>query len=740
MIRKIDKRGQTALIMILLAAAALIFLAITLNWGRIAQVKSLTTIAADEAATALASDAASYGEMEKQTYLVNENVKTSLTGVLLSVIILIVSIILCFTPLAPAAGWALGLAIAGMVMTFVSIVLQLVWINPMISALWNKLQMNQPVYQQFYEQGVSTALQSSVTDQVNIADYFDWNANGVFGVNATGFPRDSVGRFALFYTDRLKMLNQPDVPQVVYFYDQLAELMNGETCGQNQSDNYNYGTAVDAGCQAAGVKPFSSPPCNNPSIPCTTPDINCVVNPIDPVCQEKIPNGFQLNDSCTDSNPSSPTYNPYCDPCCQPLSVVNPLYCAPSTSSSSSSSSSTTCTGTTSTGDACNCNPLVSQYISLRPSSCDQSPSPPQCSINNPYTAAVPGGPYPLIYDQTFQEYNNKVSFLDQFGRDQQIPPAAPPPGQTAYQMSPNAMTPSTVTPPLVFPNGVYPFFWLMNEYSPEVDNIDPTTTTLTSAQYHWCVAGSTVPAAPPAPAGFPELAQLTLPYACTGQDCCVNHLLNSLSSNGSVSSTPITVTLINGPAVSITSPATTPSYALVGNGVTLTATASETGGTIAQISLFDPVNGLITTCAISPATSPATCSDTLNNKKTGSYQAYATATDSNGVTSPQSATVTEYVIDPPTVSITAPAQGTALAGGSVVTVTAVPTLDQNDTMGTVTFYNNGTSIGTANSSPYNLAWTVPKAPPATYSLTAVATDANGFSSAPSTAVTGSIT
>ena len=164
--------GQTALILILLAAATLIFLAITLNWGRVAQVKTLLTISADESGSALASDAASYGEMQKQTYLNDTNFKSSLTGVLLSVIILIIAIILsCIPATAPAGGWMLGLAIAGMVMTFVTIVLELVWINPMISALWNNLQKNQPIQQQFYEEGgISTALQGAVTDQPNDQD------------------------------------------------------------------------------------------------------------------------------------------------------------------------------------------------------------------------------------------------------------------------------------------------------------------------------------------------------------------------------------------------------------------------------------------------------------------------------------------------------------------------------------------------------------------------------------------
>ncbi len=84
-----------------------------------------------------------------------------------------------------------------------------------------------------------------------------------------------------------------------------------------------------------------------------------------------------------------------------------------------------------------------------------------------------------------------------------------------------------------------------MKDYSPEVDNINPTTTPLTASQYHWCT--STIPA----PTGyvplsgatstqFPDLAQLTLPYTCSGQDCCVNYLAGSVVGGVPTASTSI--------------------------------------------------------------------------------------------------------------------------------------------------------------------------------------------------------
>jgi len=480
MIKRLNKatQGQTALILILLTAAALIFLAITLNWGRVAQTKALLTIAADESASTLGSDAASYGEMQKQTYLKNKNEKSGLNGVLLAIVTIVVAIVITVCTWGTGAGAAailVGevLSVASIVMAVANLVLQLAVVGPMITAMWNKLQKNQPIQQQFFEEGITTALQGSVGDQVNITDYFDLNTNGVLGNNSSGLPKDSISRFAFFYTDRLRMLNQQDIRQVVFFANQLGEFMNGETCAQNASDNtLNSSIPINPLCSNAGL--------------------DCTDNPSDANCQLKIPGGFQLNDACTDSDPSSAGYNPYCDPCCQPATVPDPDY------------------------DPTNNYPLHnSPTITVRPSNCpqpsngDDTVDITQCKSNNPY-----GSSYPYIYDPTYQNYADGVSFLAKFGRDQQVG------------------TPKTsLTPQGNFPNGIYPFFWLMRDYSAQVDNIDPTQG-VTASQAHWCATGGSVsiPSSGTAPAGFTDLAQLNLPYTCQGKDCCVNYFANSVA------------------------------------------------------------------------------------------------------------------------------------------------------------------------------------------------------------------
>jgi hypothetical protein len=356
---KHNNRGQTSLILILLAAAALIFLAISLNWGRISQTKATLSIAADQAAALMASDVASYGEMQKQTNLNDTNQITGMTGLVFDIIMILVIIIVTILTWGTATALTVMLFVA-LAAAIATAVLQLTVIQPGMDSMWNKLQANQPISQQFFEQAVGSALQGSVTDQVNITDYFDSNANGQFGTSSN----DSVSRFAFYYTERLKMLDKGDIPQVDFFYNQLNGFLGGETCAQNFYDHQttqgipinpscidpSSGSAETNYCGADPTSPNSSDPaCSNQiptTISCTqnvyentyltdpaNPDSKVPLNslcqacsdtPSDPSCQTQVPNefSFQLNDSCTDSNPTLSGYNPYCDACCQPMAAL----------------------------------------------------------------------------------------------------------------------------------------------------------------------------------------------------------------------------------------------------------------------------------------------------------------------------------------------------------------------------------------------------------------------------------
>jgi len=283
--------GQTALILILVAAAGLIFMAINMNWGRIAQTKSLLTIAADQSAALLASDAASYGEMEKQTWLGNVNRKSHIDWkIVIGIIIIVIAIVITICSWGSTAT-IMGVVIAAVivevvlviaiVMAVLSLVLQLCVVNPMMENMWNSMQNNQPPQQQFFEQGLGSAIMSSVTDQTSITDYFDLNTNGIFGYSQQSrAPADTINRFGFFYTERLKMLNKGDIPQVVFFYNSLQEFMNGTTCAQNYVDS---GLSLNS---QTGVP--VNPSCLDPNSGLERADY-CKMDPADPACQMKIP-------------------------------------------------------------------------------------------------------------------------------------------------------------------------------------------------------------------------------------------------------------------------------------------------------------------------------------------------------------------------------------------------------------------------------------------------------------------
>jgi len=213
--------------------------AISLNWGRIAQ-KGHADRRADQSAALLASRRPVTANRKKVQYLQNTNQFTEQTGILIAIFILIIAIIVCIVSWGSASPGMISLMGAEMAetvtdtilvstvaMAVANLALQVCVIQPMITSLWNNLQKNQPMVQQFFEPGISTALAGSVTDMGQVTDYFDLNANGVLGTTPGGMPQDSIGRFAFYYTERLKMLNNnlPSFPQVSSFFQGLGNFL-----------------------------------------------------------------------------------------------------------------------------------------------------------------------------------------------------------------------------------------------------------------------------------------------------------------------------------------------------------------------------------------------------------------------------------------------------------------------------------------------------------------------------------
>ncbi|MET3139509.1 RHS repeat-associated protein [Undibacterium sp. GrIS 1.2] len=168
----------------------------------------------------------------------------------------------------------------------------------------------------------------------------------------------------------------------------------------------------------------------------------------------------------------------------------------------------------------------------------------------------------------------------------------------------------------------------------------------------------------------------------------------------------------IAAPVVSITAPVANSKYASPSN-ITITANASNVAG--ATISKVDFYQG--TTLLGSKTAAPY--SYTWSSATTGSYSLTAKATNSlNQVTT--SSAVAIIVNNPPTVSLTAPASNTSMAGKATVTLSANAS-DADGSIAKVDFYQGTTLLNSATSAPYSYSWA--NVVPGTYTLTAKATD-----------------
>jgi hypothetical protein len=181
-------------------------------------------------------------------------------------------------------------------------------------------------------------------------------------------------------------------------------------------------------------------------------------------------------------------------------------------------------------------------------------------------------------------------------------------------------------------------------------------------------------------------------------------------------------------PSVSLTSPANGASLAL-GINLTVSATASDTNGTIARVQFYAG-SILIGTDTTSPYS-------ILWPTLLGTHILKAVATDNAGA-STTSATRTVTVgsstpppsNQPPSVSLTAPASGASFTAPATITLSATA----SDTGGSITkveFYRGTTLIGTDTSSPYSISWTNVAA--GSYALTAMAYDNAGARTSSST-------
>jgi len=187
-------------------------------------------------------------------------------------------------------------------------------------------------------------------------------------------------------------------------------------------------------------------------------------------------------------------------------------------------------------------------------------------------------------------------------------------------------------------------------------------------------------------------------PYTAAYTSAVGTHSLTAKATDnqGAVKTSTVVAIIVGNntaPTVSVSAPST----AVVGDNVTISATAGDVDGTISSVEFF--VNGgSIGTDNSAPYTMNWTAVlgvSSLTAKATDDRTAQTTS-------SPASITVAANI--PPSVSITAPTTGSAFTAPQVVTITA----NANDPDGTVTqveFFVNGGSIGIDNSAPYSVDW-----------------------------------
>ena len=183
-----------------------------------------------------------------------------------------------------------------------------------------------------------------------------------------------------------------------------------------------------------------------------------------------------------------------------------------------------------------------------------------------------------------------------------------------------------------------------------------------------------------------------------------------------STTSAAISVNVVSGTNALPTATISAASSATVRVATTLSASASDSDGSIVKVEFLDggAVVGTDTTAPYSVSWTPTTA---------GSRSLTARATDDKGATK-TSAAVTVSVTSPvnvaPSVSLNVASSATA---GTPFDINATAS-DSDGTIAKVEFFNGTTLIGTDTSSPYSL--TVTPSAAGTYSLTARATDNDG--------------
>jgi subtilisin family serine protease len=225
--------------------------------------------------------------------------------------------------------------------------------------------------------------------------------------------------------------------------------------------------------------------------------------------------------------------------------------------------------------------------------------------------------------------------------------------------------------------------------------------------------------------------ADTTAPYSFSWNTRATSNGSHTLTSKAydaagnAGTSAPVAVTVNNDltpPATSITSPT---NGQVVTGVVAVQVSASDNVG-VTSVELYQD-GALIGTDASAPYAFNWNTDATTEGGHTLTSKAYDAA--GNAATSAPVSVTVNYDPTPPTVALTAPADGASLTG----TVTVSADAADNKAVARVEFYRGATLLGTDTAAPYSFSWNTSAEPPGAYTLTAKAFDThnNSATSAP---------
>lgn len=255
------KKGQVAVVLILITAVALIFYAISLNFSRLTQIKTIVTIASDSGAAQLASSMASYGQMVAKTMLDGNLRKCSNTNLLVTIITAIVAIIIAIVTWGAGAAISAWLFIAVIVLAVASVLLNALYLQPGLTTRWNRMTSEiLSTRDAIVENAIQGGLQKAVTDQKQVPDVWDMDVDRIWEPMATVIaandnvidPVDEVSRFAVYYNERLRQVVSYNSANVQGFVDALEEFLYEGVDGWGIYDNSLF-TCSSAECNPCCV-------------------------------------------------------------------------------------------------------------------------------------------------------------------------------------------------------------------------------------------------------------------------------------------------------------------------------------------------------------------------------------------------------------------------------------------------------------------------------------------------------